>query len=27
MSTSLTRVVLADDDRRVLAVIAYLDTR
>jgi hypothetical protein len=27
MSTSLTRVVLADDDRRVLAVIAHLDTR
>jgi len=27
MSTSLTRVVLADDDWRVLAVIAYLDTR
>jgi len=27
MSTSLTRVVLADDDRRVLAVITYLDAR
>jgi len=27
MSTSLTRVALADDLGRVLAVIAYLDTR
>jgi len=27
MSTSLTRVALADDDRRVLAVINHLDAR
>jgi hypothetical protein len=27
MSTSLTRVAVADDDRRVLAVITDLDAR